>query len=1222
MSDFAYLHVHTHFSGGGGPASPAEWCRQAAALGYTALAIADRAPLAGLPAFLDAARREGLAPIIGVDLDVLLPLEGSRNAEPISTPAVLFAHNEEGLSNLSRLCALAFAKWPASQEVVTWEALCKYSQGLVLVLPGVDEAGTLAPAMGLAPRKLAEVGAAIKAHFGDVAFVGLPHSVSSPDGATMDQVASAAGHTGLPSLAFPTGRYLHPEGALAYAALKSARKQAGWSSIGKQTADTGKEMHLRAPAEAAALFGAWPEAVANVARVVEICSGVWNERKVANADTGRLRSVAERRLNALWGGEDVPADVQDRLDSELRCVARCGATQAWLALNSLVEAARAGRVPLGAPVGMADGALLAYALGVSSLNPMPYTLPAWLRETVGQNPVPLPGVEVPSSRRDMLISALARELGSGRVAHAACAVDVTPVVAAQAAGAILNGPADEARELMLGAMEKGWTAFSAEHPVCALAASLQGAPLYFKPDHETLLVASHHEDSSNGSLPPLLVADSPGKDAEGRWVPWTEQALCNLNYSALALPSSPALDVLDNAMQLASKSPAPGLVVSSLDPSIVPMPDDVASAFITGGAVAGLPYLTSKAAKGWSGSLNPGDMASLVAHSIATHKIQTLKSKIQNSEGPLLYRDQLDALLGVAGLPADDIERLRVLLAASEPAADHELWARFLDGCEKFGTSREDASALRDMLVSSARNLVSRFAAHEWARVALLSAMLKGAHPAALLAGALAVAWERGVRANVSTLVTEARKLGIAILSPDASRDAPLPSLERDGAGWAIRWGLALLPGWDVASAERFVAARTAHGPATISDLAAAAAEANLSQASLESLVHSGGCDRLGGQPRDRQKLLDALPQMLEWAQAQRTSQAQVDLFTSPAAQQPPVSDDATFAYGPPSPHERYICRRWEEANLGVGMTEAKEIEALQQALKDAGALQSRLLTTAQVSVEHIGKSVFMVGLLSSITLFAPSTERANNGNGPHGDMPLAMAQVEDLEGAIELVAFPPNYKRHKEVWTEHNMVIITARVCRHDDGALYLLCEHLAPFQSEVVEEELSLKVKVSRGGARQADPPPAPAKDPLAQTEIVAVPKAQPSPTPAPASTNGAHAQPTNGHSNGHSNGHAPQPRPVAAQVTGAPTYRLVITLPISDDDHTDIDTMISLNGILTQHPGSDAVTLRIPYSPEPGAVTLGHLPRGARYSSHLEAKLRDLLGPDALAVIKLVG
>ncbi len=1233
MNDFAYLHVHTHFSRSGGPSSPAEWCRKAVALGYKALAMADRAPLTGLPAFIDAARCEGLTPIVGVELDVLLPLVEGRKAKPISTPAVLFARDGEGMANLSKLCALTYAGWPASEDPVEWDALIKHSGGLVLVLPGLDDAGVISTVMGLTPKKLAELGGALKEHFGDAAFVGLPHSGHPEDSTLASQVASAAGHMGLPVLAFPTARYLQPEDALSYEALRSAREHAGWPRIGKQKAEGGRQAYLRGPDEVAALFGEWPSAVENMGRLVEICSGVRNEGQELDADIGTLRSVAERRLLDLLGSAELPGDVRERLDAELRVVGRYGRAQAWLALGSLVEAARANRVPLGAPLGMADGALLAYALGVSSLNPMPYARPAWLIERAGQASVPLPGVEVPVTRRDMLISALAREYGTERVACAACVVDITPVTAAQAAAAVLSTPGDEARDLLLGAMEKGWAAFEGDDALSrtqispsTLASSLRGAPLYFKHDYDTLLLLPRSDNGSYRAnqqelFPPVLSSSANGKE-HGKWVPWTEEALCHLNLPAITLQSSQALIALDSALNLAGKYPSPGFVVSSLDLAAIPEPNDAITALITKGEVAGIPYLTSKAAKGWSGGLTPEGIATLVAHSIANYKVQNPKSKIQNLEGDLLYRDQLDTLLDVVGLEVEEADKLRRSLRKSELVADDALWSSFIQGCLRSGMSEEDAGVLKDILLASARNLVSRYVMHEWGRVTLWASLLKAGHPAALLAGGFTVAWKHGVRANVAAITNDARRLGITLLPPDVNRSLPGPSLEREGASWAILWGLALLPGWNTGQAEKFVSMRPAQGFTSLRDLVMAGAEMGLSVAQLESIVHSGACDNLGGKRRDRQALLDALPAMLEWGQESGKSQGQDDLFTTSEAQEPPVSDESTLSGGSPSPRERYGYRAWEEANLGVALTEAREIDALQRALKDAGDLQSRLLTSVQITPEHIGQSVFLVGILSGVSLLpAPlGGNGSSNGHAPQGEMPLAVAQVEDLEGAIELVAFPPNYKRHRHLWTEHNLVIVTARVCNHEDGALYLLCEHLAPFLGESVDEELSLKVKVSRGGARPTDPPSVSPKDHLAQTEVVAVPKLQ----SAHGASNGAHAQPTNGHvnGNGHSNGYATPAQPVAAQVTSAPTYKLVITLPISDDDHTDIDTMLSLNDILSEHPGSDTVTLRIPYSPEPGAVTMGNLPRGARYSSHLESKLRGLLGPDALAVIKLVG
>ena len=87
-------------------------------------------------------------------------------------------------------------------------------------------------------------------------------------------------------------------------------------------------------------------------------------------------------------------------------------------------------------------------------------------------------------------------------------------------------------------------------------------------------------------------------------------------------------------------------------------------------------------------------------------------------------------------------------------------------------------------------------------------------------------------------------------------------------------------------------------------------------------------------------------------------------------------------------------------------------------------------------------------------------------------------------------------------------------------------------------------------------------------------------------------------------------------------APAYHLIITLPASGDDHADIDRMIALDKLLKAHAGSDTVTLRIQYSPETADVTSAKLPHRVRYDASLEEDLRGLLGPDALALIKLAG
>jgi hypothetical protein len=287
--------------------------------------------------------------------------------------------------------------------------------------------------------------------------------------------------------------------------------------------------------------------------------------------------------------------------------------------------------------------------------------------------------------------------------------------------------------------------------------------------------------------------------------------------------------------------------------------------------------------------------------------------------------------------------------------------------------------------------------------------------------------------------------------------------------------------------------------------------------------------------------------------------------------------------------------RQWEEANLGMAFTSAAGMDRLREALEQSGMLRERILTTAGVEQAAVGQSVYLIGLLCQIrTVDGPS-----EGDKVSGKM--AVGRIEDAEGGMELVAFPPNYKRHEPLWVEGNLVVVTGRVSRHADGEVYLLCEHMAPFYLGEEEEELSVKVKTSRKAAR-ADA----AGDVVAEAEAVAASAdakaAEPIPLPRT-------APPTN-----------PPATPSTPASVGGPSYTLIVTLPNAHDDRRFIDAMSDLNSLLRRHPGNDVVRLRIPYSLEPGAVTSAVLPWGVRMSAQLEMEIRELLGPEALAVIQM--
>ncbi|MFL5732248.1 MAG: PHP domain-containing protein [Chloroflexia bacterium] len=1206
MIDFAYLHAHTHYSSRGGPASPGEWVRYAAELGYKALGVADRAPLAALPSLLKAAPTAGVSPIIGVEVDIALP---TGEGEKALQSAVLYASSHEGLANLARISELAYSRWPSAVRPVTLEALTGLSAGLVLVLGGsnaIENQVRDALDMGGWAREQKFVGA----------FVGLEHSGLSGDGERAGRIAVAAKVMELPVVAIPVARYPRLNGAPSCRALAIARKEAGWAVPAEEPevdAEATPHQYLRPPGEGAALFEQWPEAVTNVGVIVEMCARTLNDgpgplpvmdEGAWKASRARLRTGVEERLTKQFG-ESPTGPLQDRLEAELDQISRSSNRAAWPALARLVDIAEGGRIPLGAPLGAAAGSLVGAAV-IGTLHSTPGADQASADES-GEPTIQVsklsiqystpPGVEVPGICQDRLAEGLAGEYG--RVASAACVLDITPAAALRAARTVLASrnagqlkPEMDQEPGAIASWEALTTAATGDQDgVESLALSLRGTPIMVKPDRDTLALAGAPGDAGQAGWVPMLAGDEvEGEPASPGWVPWTREELCEFDLPSLWIDSSPALSVLHRAVTLVSEYPAQQAGGDSPEAPGYTEWSDKAATLLKKGEIAGIPYLSGSVLKGWKGDLAPESLSPLVANSLQ-HPDRPVSQKAppgevgawhahtQDTGGALLYLDQFASVLEAAGTPPEEAAALRLEIVrsgsptgASDPGNDQEpARVRFVEGCLRSDMGEEQAAALWEGLSAAAHGLVARETVGAWARVVARLASIKAAHPAAFLAAAIEVAWERQGPEGVRPLTEETRRLGVALLPPDAALSRTGPSLQEKEGGWAILWGLTL-PGWSQGVAGRFVEAREHPGGLSkLGDLEHVCLEAGISEAQLEALVRSGACDHFG--ERD---------ELLLWIK---------DRAWVPAPKR---------GSHPPSPRERYSRRAWEERNLGAGFTDASEMEGLRRALENSGGLRSRLVSTSGIGPSNVGGSVYLVGLLQSIRLVEDPAGATGGGQA----QTMGTALVQDLDGEIELVAFPPNYKRHRELWVENNMVIITARVCGHTDGdGVYLLCEHLAAYQAGVEEEELDIKVKASR---REATVPlPAPQAQPANGGSRQDYPIPQPSPQAAPQVGSQVKAVPQ-----------APAP-PVES-----PTYHLIITVPASDDDHADIDRMIALEKVLKARSGPDTVTLRIQYSPEAGDVTSAKLPHRVRYSTSLEEEIRNLLGPDALALIKLLG
>jgi DNA polymerase III alpha subunit len=120
VPEYVELHCHTYFSLLDGASSPEALIKRAAALGHPALAITDHNGLYGAVRFWQAAREQGILPILGAELTLV-----------DRSHIVLLAETRRGYANLCRLISAAQLAGQKGEPKLTLDMLAQHSEGLL-----------------------------------------------------------------------------------------------------------------------------------------------------------------------------------------------------------------------------------------------------------------------------------------------------------------------------------------------------------------------------------------------------------------------------------------------------------------------------------------------------------------------------------------------------------------------------------------------------------------------------------------------------------------------------------------------------------------------------------------------------------------------------------------------------------------------------------------------------------------------------------------------------------------------------------------------------------------------------------------------------------------------------------------------------------------------------------------------------------------------------------
>ncbi len=1047
-ANFVHLRLHTEYSLVDGLIRIKSLVKQVAAAGMPAVAVTDMSNLFALIKFYKAALGAGIKPIAGVEAWV------RRQGEP--TRLVLLCQNLTGYRHLTRLVSRGYLEGQQrGVPVLDYAWLHGNTEGLIALSGGregeigqallndrLDQAQTwLMDWRQLFPERF----------YLEVQRTGRPQEEEY-----LEAVVVLAAATGTPVVATNEVCFLQREDFEAHEARVCIHDGATLDDP-RRPRRYGEQQYLRTPAEMAELFADLPEALDNSVEIARRCNLRLELGKnvlpdfpapagmtVAAYFSTQARDGLEQRLARLFAlaAPDFVArrrPYDERLEVELKVIIQMGFPGYFLIVADFIRWAREHGVPVGPGRGSGAGSLVAYALGITDLDPLAYEL--LFERFLNPERVSMPDFDIDfcMEGRDKVIEYVAQRYGRDRVSQIATHGSMAAKAVVRDVGRVLGHPygfVDRIAKLI--PFELGITLDKAIEQEAELRR------LYENDEEVRALIdlarkleglARNVGKHAGGVViaPTSLTDFSPLYCEEGEQSLVTQfdkddvEAAGLVKFDFLGLRT---LTIIDWAVQTINRQRA---VVGEPPQEIATIPLDDAETFslLKRYQTTAVFQLESSGMKDLIRRLQPDCFEEIVAlvalfrpgplqsgmvddfidrkHGRARieYPHPTLATILKPTYGVILYQEQVMQIAQVlAGYTLGGADLLRRAMGKKDAEKMAKERAGFVKGAMNRGVEPETASYIFDLIDKFAGYGFNKSHSAAYALVSYQTAWLKAHYPAAFMAAVLSSDMDKTDK--VVVFIEECRRMNLKIASPDINVSEYRFTV---GAPGEIRYGLGAIKGIGEAAIEGLVEERRRGGPyRDLFDLCQRVDLRKLNRRVLESLIRSGAFDALGA---NRATLAAQLPEALQLAEqhSRNAAAGQNDLFGLAAAVEKTPARPLHIAKVPEWGEEERL--RGEKETLGIYLTG----HPISRVAAELAALHTTRLhdLTENGGTLRRGndRSVLIAGLVVSLR-----TRNANRGGR------IAFVTLDDGGGRIEVRIFPEVYERHRQMIVEDAILL------------------------------------------------------------------------------------------------------------------------------------------------------------------------------------------------------
>jgi DNA polymerase-3 subunit alpha len=387
---FVHLHVHTEYSMLDGAARVGDLVAEVARQEMPAIAMTDHGNVFGAFEFYKQATKVGVKPIIGIEAYVAPESRhekkkvqwASGGEDDVSgggayTHMTILAENNQGLANLFRLSSLASLEGYYYKPRMDRELLSRYADGLIATTgcPGGEIQTRLR--MGNY-REALRAASDYRDIFGAANFYleVMDHGIDIENRVKAD-LLKLGKELKLPLLATNDLHYVFHEDAPAHEALLCVQSGSTLADPKRFKFDN-SEFYVKTAAQMRELFKEIPEACDNTLLIAERCNVTLREGEnllpqfevpAGQTEDSWLRALSHEGLKKRLGDRSTPEHVA-RLDYELDVMIKMGFPGYFLVVADLCSHAREVGIRVGPGRGSAAGSLVAYALGITGLDPI------------------------------------------------------------------------------------------------------------------------------------------------------------------------------------------------------------------------------------------------------------------------------------------------------------------------------------------------------------------------------------------------------------------------------------------------------------------------------------------------------------------------------------------------------------------------------------------------------------------------------------------------------------------------------------------------------------------------------------------------------------------------------------------------------------------------------------------------------------------------------------